>query len=105
MVCSTASSSLAAPPEGEDLVVGVSVPDPAAALAIQSVLSDDPGTDLEDELCHFSPLQETISPLSESGDECSDVSVSVFGAAISSITRHGYFCLRDTGVPVANPGW
>ena len=26
-------------------------------------------TDLEDELCHFSPLQETISPLPESGDD------------------------------------
>ena len=63
----TASSSLTAPPEGEDLVAGASVPGSSAV--IQSVLSDDPGTDFEDELCHFSPLQETISPLPESGDD------------------------------------
>ena len=48
MARSTASSSLAAPPEWEDLVAGASVPDPATAMAIQSVLSDDPGTYLED---------------------------------------------------------
>ena len=42
VVRSTASSSLAAPPEGEDLVAGASVPDPAAAPEIQSVLSDYP---------------------------------------------------------------
>ena len=36
---------------------------------IQSVLSDDPGTDLVDELCHLSLLQVSISPLPESGDD------------------------------------
>ena len=50
-------------------MAGASVPDPAAAPEIQSVLSDDPGTDLEDELCHCSPLHETISPPPESGDD------------------------------------
>ena len=45
------------------------MPGSAAAPEIRSVLSDDPGTDLEDELCHFSPLQETISHLPESGDD------------------------------------
>ena len=35
-------------------MAGASVPDPAAAPAIQSVLSDGPGTDLENVLCHFS---------------------------------------------------
>ena len=68
VVSSTALSSLAAPPEGEDLVAGASVPDPATAPEIEFVLSDDPGTNLEDELCHFSPLQEMISPLPESDD-------------------------------------
>ena len=43
--------------------------------------------DLEDELCHFSPLQEAISPLPESGDD---------GA---TSTQNGYFCLRDTLSP------
>ena len=66
VIHSTASSSMAAPPEGEDSVAGASVPGLAAAPEIRSVLSD---SDLEDELCHFSPLQETISPLPESGDD------------------------------------
>ena len=69
LVHSAASSSLAAPPEGEDLVTRASVPDTAAAPEIPSALSDDPGTYLEDELCHFSPLQEAISPLPPSGDD------------------------------------
>ena len=51
------------------MTAGVSFPDQgsASALALESV--GDPSTDLEDELCHFSPLQEMISPLPKSGED------------------------------------
>ena len=38
----------------------VSFPDQDDASVLASESVDDPGTNLEDELCHFSPLQETI---------------------------------------------
>ena len=97
----TVSSSLAAPPEEEeeDMVARASVPDPAAALTIQSILSNDPGTD-ENELCHFSLLQRRFL-LFWSPATISDVSVPVSGTVSTS---HGYFCLCNMGVPVATPG-
>ena len=69
VVRSAVSSSLAALPEGGIDDRSFRCP------GIPSALLDDPGTDLEDELCHFSPLQETISPFPESGD---DVTIDVF---------------------------
>ena len=53
-------------------MAGASVLDPAAALAIQSVLSDDPGTYLEDELCQYPPwifLSPRHDPVATPGGE------------------------------------
>ena len=55
VVCPAASSSLAAPPVEEDPVSRCSVPQRAAAPGFAAVSSDDPGTDLEDELLYVSP--------------------------------------------------
>ena len=41
-----------------------SFPERDAGPALLSEFSSDVGTDLEDELCHFQPLSETVSPLS-----------------------------------------
>ena len=50
-------------------MAGASVPDQEATVVHASVLSNNPGTDLEDKLCHLSPLPEVISPLPESGND------------------------------------
>ena len=51
-----ASSSLAAPPAEEATMFGSAVLERAATPKFAAILSDDPGTDLEDELLHVSPL-------------------------------------------------
>ena len=50
-------------------MTGASVLERAATPVLAAVLSDNSGTDLEDELCHFSPLPRTISPLPESDND------------------------------------
>ena len=61
-----ASSSLAAPPAEEALGSRGSVPERAATPGFAAVSSDDPGTDLEDDLLHVSPLPTIILPLPDS---------------------------------------
>ena len=65
MVVSAVLPSLAAPSGGVGLQCGYSLPKRDAEPALMSELFSDTGTELEDELCHFQPLPETISPLSE----------------------------------------
>ena len=101
VVCSTASSSLASPPAGDDLVAGASVPDQEATVVHASVLLNNPSTDLEDKLCHLSPLPEVISPLPESGN---DVPMSPSLVSGDGGARHGSLCLRDMGVSGTTPG-
>ena len=43
-----------------------SLPERDAELVLMSDFSSDTGAELEDELCHFQPLPETVSPLSAS---------------------------------------
>ena len=66
VIVSAVLPSLAAPSGGVGLQCGDSFPERDAEPALMSGLSSDAGTDLEDELCRFQPLSETISPLSES---------------------------------------
>ena len=61
-----ASSSLAAPPAEEAPLFRNSVPERAATPVFAAILSDDSGTDLEDELLHVSPLPTIVSPLQDS---------------------------------------
>ena len=49
-VCPAASSSLAAPPAEEATMLGNAVPERAATPEFAAILSDDPGTDLDDEM-------------------------------------------------------
>ena len=101
VVVSAASLSVAAPPGEVGSVVGVLFSYQGVASAFTSESFSDPGTDLEDELCHFSPLQETLSPLPESGEELADVTVSISGTGAA---RHVHSGFRDVGVPNTTPG-
>ena len=68
-------------------------------LALMSDFSSDTGAELEDELCHFQPIPETVSPLSAS--RLADVTVSLSGAG----GARGSLCIfRNTGVSDTNPG-
>ena len=66
MVVSDVLPSLAAPSGKVGLQCGASLPERDAKPALMSGLSSDAGTDLEDKLCRFQPLPETLSPLSDS---------------------------------------
>ena len=83
VVVSAVSSNIAAPPGEVGSAAGVSFPDQGAASALASESFGDPGTDLEDELCNFSPLPETISPLPESGENLSPISPSQYPATLA----------------------
>ena len=71
-----ASASLAAPPAEETMVIGGASPERAAIPEFGGTPSDDPGTDLEDELSWISPLPTIVSPLPEH-DEALPVSPSL----------------------------
>ena len=66
VVVSDVFPSLAAPSGEVGLQCGASLPERDAEPALMSGLSSDAGTDLEDKLCRFQPLPETLSPLSDS---------------------------------------
>ena len=66
VVVSTVLASLAALSGEVGLQCGASLPERDAEAALMSGLSSDVGTDLEDELCRFQPLPETLSLLSNS---------------------------------------
>ena len=75
----TASASLAAPPVEETMVIGSVSPERAAIPEFGVTPSDDPGTDLEDELLRVSPLPTIVSSLPEP-DETLPVSPSLYPA-------------------------
>ena len=60
-----ASSNLTTPPAEEAPVFRNSVPERAATPEFAAILSDDSGTDLEDELLHVSLLLTIVSPLQD----------------------------------------
>ena len=60
-----ASASLDTPPAEETMMFGSTSPEWAAPPEFAVTLSDDPGTDLEDELLQISPLPTIVSPLPE----------------------------------------
>ena len=72
-----ASASLAAPPAEDSMVIGGASPERVAIPELGVAPPDDPGTDLEDELLHISPLPTIVSPLTEP-DEALPVSQSLY---------------------------